>query len=117
MSRGAPRRARAAALALCALGLMAQAQPSGESAGLRLRYGFAPGQGHPEPEALPLSRLAEHALLEQNRALFMLPIALNTEPLGVAAISVTSHLARSELLEDLRELFAIVLKVARERHD
>jgi len=44
LSRGVPGRARAAALALCALGLMAQAQPSGESAGLRLRYGFAPGQ-------------------------------------------------------------------------
>jgi len=82
----------------------------------QLCFGFAPGKGHPEPEALALSRLSEHPLLEQNRTLFMLPIALGTQPLGVAAISVTSVLARSELLEDLRELFAIVLKVAQARH-
>jgi DNA-binding LacI/PurR family transcriptional regulator len=82
----------------------------------QLVYGFAPGQGHPEPEAMALARLSEHPLLEQSRTLFMLPIALGTQPLGVAAISVTSLLVRSELLEDLRELFAIVLKVAQERH-
>jgi hypothetical protein len=43
LSRG-HRRARATALALCALGLGAQASPTEESAPLRLRYGFAPGQ-------------------------------------------------------------------------
>ncbi len=82
----------------------------------QLYFGFAPGKGHPEPEALPLARLSEHEMLAQHRTLFMLPIALGTQPLGVAAISVTSQLARSELLEDLRELFGVVLKVARERH-
>jgi hypothetical protein len=46
----------------------------------------------------------------------MLPIALGTQPLGVAAISVSSLPARSDLFEELRELFAIVLKVAQERH-
>lgn len=77
----------------------------------QLRFGFAPGKGHPEPETLPLTKLSEHPMLEQCRTLFLLPITLASEPLGVAALSVTSQLARSELLEDLRELFAIVLKV------
>jgi len=79
-------------------------------------YGFAPGQGHPEPEALALASLADHELLQKNRTLFMLPIALGSQPLGVAAISVTAQLASSDLIEDLRELFAVVLKVAQGRH-
>jgi len=95
---------------------MAMAGKSSEGWLGQLCYGFAPGKGHPEPEALPLSRLSEHEMLAQNRTLFMLPIALGTQPLGVAAISVTSQLARSELLEDLRDLFAVVLKVAQGRH-
>jgi DNA-binding LacI/PurR family transcriptional regulator len=82
----------------------------------QLCYGFAPGHGHPEPEALSLAKLSEHEMLAPNRTLFMLPIALGTQPLGVAAISVTAQLARSELLEDLRELFGVVLKVAQGRH-
>jgi hypothetical protein len=60
--------------------------------------------------------LPQHALLEHNRVLFLLPIALGTEPLGVAAISVTSVSVRSELLAELRELLTIVLKVAKDRH-
>jgi DNA-binding LacI/PurR family transcriptional regulator len=78
--------------------------------------GFAPGKGHPEPEGVLLSRLIEHPLVEQGRALFLLPIALGSEPLGVAAFSVTMQLTHGELLEDLRELLAPVLKVLRRRH-
>jgi DNA-binding LacI/PurR family transcriptional regulator len=82
----------------------------------RVCYGFAPGKGHPEPEALPLGRIPEHPLVETGRTLFLLPIVLGSEPLGVAAFSVTTQLAKSELLEDLRELFSIVLKVTQTGH-
>jgi DNA-binding LacI/PurR family transcriptional regulator len=82
----------------------------------RVCLGFAPGKGHPEAEGIELSRLMEHPLVEQGRTLFLLPIALGTEPLGVAAFSVTLQLAQSELLEDLRELLAPVLKVIQRRH-
>lgn len=78
--------------------------------------GFAPGKGHPDPEGVLLSRLIEHPLVEQGRTLFLLPIALGSEPLGVAVFSVTTQLAHGELLEDLRELLAPVLKVLRPRH-
>jgi hypothetical protein len=79
-------------------------------------FGFAPGKGHPESEALPLSRLPEHPLVESNRTLFMLPLALGDERLGVAAFSVNTQMASSDLLEDLRELLATVLKVSQARH-
>jgi DNA-binding LacI/PurR family transcriptional regulator len=82
----------------------------------RVRFGFGPGKGHPEPEALPLTRLAEHPLVEASRTLFLLPLVLGDEPLGVAAFSVTAQLAKSELLEDLRELLSIVLKVTQTTH-
>jgi DNA-binding LacI/PurR family transcriptional regulator len=78
--------------------------------------GFAPSKGHPESEGVLLSRLIEHPLVEQGRTLFLLPITLGNEPLGVAAFSVTTQLAHGELLEDLRELLAPVLKVIRRRH-
>ncbi len=82
----------------------------------RVRFGFGPGKGHPEQEALPLTRLPEHPLVEASRTLFLLPLVLGEEPLGVAAFSVTSQLAKSELLEDLRELLSIVLKVMQTTH-
>jgi hypothetical protein len=82
----------------------------------RVRFGFGPGKGHPEGEALPLIRLTEHPLVETSRTLFLLPLVLGGEPLGVAAFSVTTQLARSDLLEDLRELFSIVLKVMQTRY-
>jgi DNA-binding LacI/PurR family transcriptional regulator len=82
----------------------------------RVRCGFGPGKGHPEQEALPLGRLSEHPLVEASRTLFLLPLVLGSEPLGVAAFSVTAQLAKSELLEDLRELLSIVLKVMQSRH-
>jgi hypothetical protein len=79
-------------------------------------YGFGPGKSHPEPEALPLTRLLEHPLVQASRTLFLLPITLGAEQLGVAAVSVTVQMVRSDLLEDLRELFATVLKVKQTRH-
>jgi len=45
-----------------------------------------------------------------------LPITLGPEQLGIAVFSVTTQLARSDLLEDLRELFSTVLKVTQARH-
>ncbi len=78
-------------------------------------FGFAPGKGHPDPEALPLSRVVDHPLVRGGRTLFLLPITLGAEQLGVAAFSVTTQLARSDLLEDLRELIATVLKVTQVR--
>jgi hypothetical protein len=65
---------------------------------------------------LPLARLTEHPLVRASRTLFLLPITHGSEPLGVAAFSVTTQLARSDLLEDLRELFSTVLKVSQTRH-
>jgi DNA-binding LacI/PurR family transcriptional regulator len=79
-------------------------------------FGFAPGKQHPTPEALPLSRLMDHPLVQGSRTLFLLPVTLGSEALGVAAFSVTTQLAKSDLLEDLRELFSTVLKVAQARH-
>lgn len=78
--------------------------------------GFAPGKQHPTPEALPLSRLMDHPLVQGSRTLFLLPVTLGSEALGVAAFSVTTQLAKADLLEDLRELFSTVLKVAQARH-
>lgn len=54
--------------------------------------------------------------METSRTLFLLPLVLGNEPLGVAVFSVTTQLAKSELLEDLRELFSIVLKVMQPSH-
>jgi hypothetical protein len=82
----------------------------------QVRFGFAPGKGHPDSETLPLTRLLDHPLVHSSRTLFLLPITHSGEALGVAAFSVTTQLARSELLEDLRELFSTVLKVAQFRH-
>ncbi|HXK20905.1 MAG TPA: substrate-binding domain-containing protein [Polyangiaceae bacterium] len=82
----------------------------------QVRFGYAPGQGHPDAEAIPLSRLTEHPLVEGSRTLFLLPIALRGEALGIAAFSVVSQLAQSDLLEDLRDLLATVLKVSQTRH-
>ncbi len=79
-------------------------------------FGFAPGKGHPDPEAIPLSRLVDHPLVQGSRTLFLLPITLGAEQLGVAAFSVTTQLGRSDLLEDLRELLSTVLKVTQVRH-
>ncbi len=81
-----------------------------------LRFGFGPGRLHVTQDALSLARLAQHPLLEASRTLFLLPIALGAEPLGVAAFSVTTQLARSDLLEDLRELLAPVLKLSQNHH-
>jgi hypothetical protein len=78
--------------------------------------GFAPGKGHPDPEALPLTRVADHPLVDSSRTLFLLPLALGSEQLGVAVFSVTTQLARSDLLEDMRELLCTVLKVNQARH-
>lgn len=75
--------------------------------------GFAPGQGPPLRQQLPLWRLPEHPYVQQARTLFLLPVALGTEPLGVAVISVTLQLAHGELIEDLRELLGPVLKVVK----
>lgn len=96
--------------------VVAALAPTERGADGEVCLGFAPGKGHPEPEALPLSRLVDHPLVEQGRTLFLLPISLGSEPLGVAAFSVTTQLARGELLEDLRELLAPVLKVIQRRH-
>jgi DNA-binding LacI/PurR family transcriptional regulator len=82
----------------------------------QVRFGFAPSKGHPDAETLPLTLLLDHPHVQSSRTLFLLPITLGSEVLGVAAFSVTTQLARSELLEDLRELFATVLKVAQFRH-
>jgi len=79
-------------------------------------FGFAPGKGHPDAENLPLTRLVDHPLVQSSRTLFLLPITLTGEALGVAAFSVTTQLARSDLLEDLRELLSTVLKVSQKRH-
>jgi DNA-binding LacI/PurR family transcriptional regulator len=82
----------------------------------QLCFGFAPGKQHPAPEALPLSRLMDHPLIQGSRTLFLLPVTLGSEALGIAAFSVTTQLAKADLLEDLRELFSTVLKVAQARH-
>jgi hypothetical protein len=82
----------------------------------RIRYGFAPSKQHPDSETLPLSQLVDHPLIENSRTLFLLPLTLGAEPLGVAAFSVTTLLAKADLLEDLRELLSTVLKVMQARH-
>ena len=99
----------------CVVAAVVGRSESGEWLG-QVRFGFAPGKGHPASEALPLTRLIAHPLVESSRTLFLLPITLAGEILGVAAFSGTNQLARSDILEDLRELFSTVLKVERLRH-
>jgi sigma-B regulation protein RsbU (phosphoserine phosphatase) len=82
----------------------------------RVGFGFGLGKGHPDPETVRLSRLVEHPWVQDSRTLFLLPITLGAEPLGAAVFSVTTQFARSDLLEDLRELFSTVLKVQQARH-
>lgn len=82
----------------------------------RVCYGFGPGKQHPDSTALPLSQLIDHALVQNSRTVFLLPITFGSEALGVAAFSTTTQLLRSDLLEDLRELFSTVLKVVQARH-
>jgi DNA-binding LacI/PurR family transcriptional regulator len=82
----------------------------------RVCYGFGPGQQHPDPSSLPLSSVIDHPLVQNSRTVFLLPITFGSDALGVAAFSTTTQLARSDLLEDLRELFSTVLKVAQTRH-
>jgi len=48
--------------------------------------------------------------------LFLLPLALGAEPLGIADFSVEILLAKADLLEGLRELLSTVLKVTQARH-
>jgi DNA-binding LacI/PurR family transcriptional regulator len=82
----------------------------------RVCFGFGPGKQHPDPMSLPLSELVDHSLVQSSRTLFLLPITFGSEALGVAVFSTTTLLAKSDLLEDLRELFSPVLKVAQARH-
>ncbi len=83
----------------------------------RTRFGFGPGGRTLEPKSLDLRTLQAHALLEHSKALFLLPITRADEQLGIMMLSANSLLAGGDgtLLEELRELFATVLKVARER--
>ena len=98
----------------CVVAAVTSSAPAGWQG--QVCFGFAPGKGHPDTETLPLARLLDHPLVQSSRTLFLLPITLTGEALGVAAFSVTTQLARSDLLEDLRELFSTVLKVSQKRH-
>ena len=79
----------------------------------QMHFGFGPGRRDVEHRRIELSTLQNHPLLEHSRTLFLMPITMQSERLGVALISMSS--VRGELLEDLRELFATVLKVAQQR--
>ena len=78
---------------------------------MRLLFGFGRGGARARSETLSLRALPVHPLLERaSRALIVLPITLETKPLGVAVVSVT-HIDGT-LLEDLRDFLATVLGVS-----
>lgn len=78
---------------------------------LRLLFGFGRGGTRARSESTSLRTLPLHPLLERaSRALIVLPVALETQPLGVAIVSVT-HID-GQMLEDLRDFLATVLGVA-----
>ncbi len=78
---------------------------------LRLLFGFGRSGGRARSETISLRQLPVHPLLERaSRALIVLPIALETKPLGVAVISAV-HIDGT-LLEDLRDFLATVLAVS-----
>jgi hypothetical protein len=122
------RRARAAILArpqelsaiaaeeLPALGIeacvvAAFTRPDETGGPLRVLFGFGRGGARARPESTSLRTLPLHPLLERaSRALLVLPITLETNPLGVAIVSVT-HIDGT-MLEDLRDFLATVLGVS-----
>jgi DNA-binding LacI/PurR family transcriptional regulator len=78
---------------------------------LRLLFGFGRGGTRARSESTSLRSLPLHPLLERaSRALIVLPVTLETQPLGVAIVSVT-HIDGT-MLEDLRDFLATVLGVA-----
>jgi DNA-binding LacI/PurR family transcriptional regulator len=122
------RRARAAVLArpqelsaiaaeeLPALGIEACVvagftRPDETGGPMRVLFGFGRGGTRALSESTSLRALPLHSLLERaSRALIVLPVALETKPLGVAIVSVT-HID-GQMLEDLRDFLATVLGVA-----
>jgi hypothetical protein len=78
---------------------------------MRLLFGFGRSGARARSETLSLRALPVHPLLERaSRALIVLPITLETKPLGVAVVSVT-HIDGT-MLEDLRDFLATVLGVS-----
>jgi DNA-binding LacI/PurR family transcriptional regulator len=77
---------------------------------LRLLFGFGRTGGRARSESISLRELPLHPLLERaSRALVVLPVTLETTPLGVAVVSLT-HIDGT-ILEDFRDFMATVLGV------
>jgi hypothetical protein len=78
---------------------------------MRILFGFGRSGGRARTETTQLRQLPLHPLLERaSRALVVLPVTLETKPLGVAVVSVSN--VDGTLLEDLRDFMATVLGVA-----
>ena len=77
---------------------------------VQVLFGFGPGGQRALPERHALLSLVSHAVLaDVGSALFVLPITLQDQALGVVVLSVAK--VDGAFLEDLRELLSTVLKV------
>jgi hypothetical protein len=78
---------------------------------LRVLFGFGRGGSRARSDSTSLRALPLHPLLERaSRALIVLPVTLETKPLGVAIVSVTQ--IDGTMLEDFRDFLATVLGVS-----
>jgi DNA-binding LacI/PurR family transcriptional regulator len=78
---------------------------------MRVLFGFGRGGARARSESISMRALPLHPMLERaSRALVVLPITLDTTPVGVAVVSVT-HIDGT-MLDDLRDFLATVLAVS-----
>jgi sigma-B regulation protein RsbU (phosphoserine phosphatase) len=77
---------------------------------VRVQLGFGPGGRRAAGETVALSTLSSHALLARSsRTRVLLPLVVNEEPVGAAMLAVSS--VDGAMIEQLRDLFSVVLKV------
>lgn len=85
--------------------------PSRADPDVKVQIGFGPGGRRAGGETIPLSSLVSHGLLARSaRTRVLMPLIVSGEPVGVVMLAVSS--LDGAMLEQLRDLFGVVLKVA-----
>jgi DNA-binding LacI/PurR family transcriptional regulator len=99
------------ALGIEACVVAAFTRPDETGGPIRLLFGFGRSGARARNETTSLRALPVHPLLERaSRALIVLPITLETKPLGIAVVSVSG--IDGTMLEDLRDFLGTILGVA-----
>jgi DNA-binding LacI/PurR family transcriptional regulator len=81
---------------------------------VKVLFGFGRSGARSRGEIIPFRALPLHPLLERSsRALVVLPVALETKPLGVAIVSVNQ--IDGAMLEDLRDFLGTVLGISAQK--